>query len=297
MNSSGAYSMQGSAGAALKPEVLRARKRRRETRAYLLRLGIGILFLSPLAIGLLFSFVPNEYLSSLPTFKSVFNNLTLDNYRWVFKNIPVLTYAKNSFIMSVIVIVMQILLASFAAYAFSFFEFKGRDFFFRMVLTAMMIPGTVVVITNFLFIQELGLLNTYLGLTMKYFVGGTAIFMMRQFFKTIPLELKDAAEMDGCGEMRFLFTVAMPLAVPMYAALTLFLFIDMYNAYLWPLLVAQRQEMQTVQIGMAMIVDAEFMHYGYILAGAIVSIIVPLVVFLIGQDYLVRGMMAGAVKG
>ena len=270
---------------------------RKETMAYVLRLAIGLLFISPLVIALLFSFVPNEHLNSLPTWESVFHHLTLDNYRWVFNTIPMVNYAKNSLISSFIVIVMQILLASFAAYAFAFFQFPGREFLFRVVLTAMMIPSTVVIITNFLFVQELGLLNTYLGLTIKSFVGGTAIFMMRQFFKTIPKQLKDAAEMDGCGEMRFLFTMAMPLAAPIYAALALILFIEVYNMYLWPLLVAQKQEMHTIEIGMAMIVDAEAMHYGYILAGAIVCLIIPLIVFLIGQKFLVKGLMSGAIKG
>lgn len=273
------------------------RGRKREYFNFIIRLLIGICFISPLIIGCLFSFVPNEYLDGLPSFNNILNNLTFENYQWIFRNIPVLRYISNSLVMCAIIITAQIVFSSLAAYAFALLKFPGKDFFFNLVLIAMMIPGQVTTIANFLNIQNMGMVNTYAGLCLPYLIGGTAIFMMRQYYLTIPRELKEASLIDGCSDMRFLIQIAVPLSTPTIAALAIYLFIDVYNMYFWPMLVAQKQHMQTVQIGMAMLVDADATQYGRILAGAMVSIFIPLIAFLIGQDYLIKGMTAGSVKG
>ena len=278
-------------------ERSRRRKTARDIFDYVLRVLMGICFISPLAIGILFSFVPNEYLNSLPSFDTILQHFTLENYQHLFSTIPVLRYVSNSLTLCLIIISMQIIVSCLAAYAFSTFKFPGKDFFFNLVLVAMMIPGQVTTITNYLTVSSMGLVNTYLGLCIPYFVGGTAIFMMRQFFLTLPKELKEASLLDGCGDMRFLFKIAIPLAVPTIASLAIYIFIDIYNLYFWPMLVAQDQDMFTVQIGMAMLVSSGSVEYGRVLAGAVISIIIPLVAFVIGESYLIKGMTAGAVKG
>ena len=224
---------------------------------FLLRIVLGVCFVFPLLIGLAFSFLPNEILDGIPTASDFLNYFTLENYQWVFKNIPVLRYVTNSLVMCVVIIVAQVIISSLAAYAFSFFKFKGKDFLFQLILIAMMIPGQVVTIANFITIQGADLLNSYIGLCLPYMIGGTAIFMMRQYY----------------------------------------LFIDVYNMYLWPLLVGQNQNMFTVQIGMSMLVNADATQYGRILAGAMISIAIPVITFFIGQDYLIKGMTSGSVKG
>ncbi|HRS08955.1 MAG TPA: carbohydrate ABC transporter permease [Bacteroidia bacterium] len=269
----------------------------RQRRAFIIRLIIGILFISPLVLGFIFSFVSNRQLNMLPTFEKVINNLTFDNYRWVFKTIPILTYIKNSLIMCAISISVQLILSSFSAYAFAFFDFPFKNLVFNMIVAAMMIPGAVTTVANYLLVQEIGLMNTYLGMSVLFFVSGTSIFMMRQYYLTIPKELKESSVIDGCSDMLFLLKIVMPMSVPVYAALAIRQFISVYNAFIWPLLVATNQKMHTVQIGMAMIVDSEQMNFGYILAGAISSIVVPLFAFLFGQKYLISGIAKGAIKG
>lgn len=264
---------------------------------FVLRLALGLCFVTPLLIGFAFSFLPNEILDGIPTANDFLEYFTVENYKWVFKNIPVLRYVTNSLVMCVVIIVAQVIISSLAAYAFSFFKFKGKDFLFQLILIAMMIPGQVVTIANFITIQGADLLNSYVGLCLPYMIGGTAIFMMRQYYLTIPKELKEASMLDGCSDMRFLFQIAVPLSVPTIAALGIYLFIDVYNMYLWPLLVGQNQNMFTVQIGMSMLVNSDATQYGRILAGAMISIAIPVITFFIGQDYLIKGMTSGSVKG
>ncbi|MBQ7248073.1 MAG: carbohydrate ABC transporter permease [Lachnospiraceae bacterium] len=274
-----------------------AAKQRRKALSYAIRVVIGICFISPLLMGVLFSFVPSDYLNDLPSMATIMQNFTLENYQKLFASIPVLRYVSNSLVLCLVIISIQIIVSCLAAYAFSMFRFPGKDLLFTLILIAMMIPGQVTTITNYLTINNAGLTNTYIGLCLPYFVGGTAIFMFRQFFLQLPRELKEASVIDGCSDMKFLFKVGLPMAVPTIASLAIYIFIDIYNMYFWPMLVATDQKMYTVQIGMSMLVSSNATEYGKVLAGAVISIIIPLVAFVIGQSYLIKGMTAGAVKG
>ena len=148
----------------------------RSRAGFSLRLFLGVFFVSPLVIALLFSFVPNELLDQTPNLKLYLQNLTFENYDWVFKNVPILRFIFNSLVICVIVITVQVMVSSLSAYAFSFFNFPGKAFFFNLILVAMMIPGQVVTIANFLLIQDMGLLNTYLGLVLPYLIWFTNVF-------------------------------------------------------------------------------------------------------------------------
>lgn len=264
---------------------------------FIVKLILGLLFISPLLIGFVFSFVPSRLLNNLPDLETVLGNLTLENYQWIMGYIPIFRFLGNSFVVCAVIIVVQVLLSSFAAYAFSFFRFRGSKILFQIILVAMMIPAEVTVIANYLTIQSMNLVNTYAGLCAISLLSGTSIFMMRQSYMQIPRELKEASLVDGCSDMRFLFRIAMPLTVPAIASLAIFLFISAYNMYFWPMLVAQNTDKQTIQIGMAMLVGTENVEYGHVLAGAMLSIVIPVAAFIIGQDYLIKGMTSGAVKG
>lgn len=258
---------------------------------------LGLIFLLPLFIGLLYSFVPNELLLTVPSFEDVFSNLTVQNYIWVMTELPMPRYFLNTIYVSFVVIIGSTILCSMAAYAFSFFRFPGREFFFNLILVSMMIPGDVVIIANYLQIQEWGLLNTYTALFITSLVGGTDIFLIRQYFKQMPREISEAAVMDGCGKWRFMYKIAMPMAKAPIVSLAITGFIGAYNMYFWPLLVTNKTEMRTVQVGMAMLRSQENLFYGRVLAGAMICAVVPMVLFLFAQDHIIKGMSAGAVKG
>jgi sn-glycerol 3-phosphate transport system permease protein len=273
-------------------------KKTKERMILSLKVLLGLLFISPLFIGFVFSFVPDEELYALPTWNIIIDNLTIGNYLNVFKSLPIFDYIKTSLIMCAMVIVAQVAISSLAAYAFAFFNFKGKDMLFTLVLIAMMIPGQVVTITNFLTIRSMGLINTYLGLSLISFAGGRSLFMFRQAYMSLPKEMKEAAIVDGCGEMRYLWRFAIPLTLPSIASVSIMLFIGEFNAYMWPLLISRNPEKYTIQIGMAqMIGSGAVPNYGSMLAVAMLSLVIPIVIFLIGQDYLIQGMTKGAIKG
>ena len=263
-----------------------------------IKIIIGLMFISPIFIGLIFSFVPDEELYALPTVRTVIDNLTIKNYIKVFNTLPIFSYIKTSLVMCFMVIVVQIAVSSLSAYAFAFFKFRGRNLLFTLVLIAMMVPGQVVTITNFLTIRRLGLLNTYLGLTIISFAGGRSLFMFRQSYMSLPREMKEAATVDGCSDLRYLWQFAIPLSLPSIASISIMLFIGEFNAYLWPLLVSRKPQMYTIQIGMAQMIGSDAIPtYGRMMAVAMLSLVIPIIVFLIGEDYLIAGMTRGAIKG
>jgi len=272
--------------------------RKKKTLIELVKVLIGLLFISPLFIAVIFSFMPDDKLYAVPTLSTIVNNLTFQSYMKVLSEMPVFSYVKTSLIMSMMVIVVQLTVSSMAAYAFAFLKFRLKNFWFTLILIAMMIPGQVVTITNYLSVQHLGLINTYLGLTIISFAGGRSLFMMRQSFLSLPKEMKEAAKMDGCGELRYMLSFAIPLSLPSIASVSILLFIGEFNAYLWPILVSRSPRMYTIQIGMAkMIDDTGIPTYGKMMSVAVLSLIVPIVAFLIGEDYLISGMTKGAIKG
>ena len=272
------------------------RKAKRLT-SYLLKVLLGLAIISPVLICLSFAFKPATELMGAGYAKFFPDNPTFENFKWVISEVPVLTYLKNTLIQCAIVICAQLVLCSAAAYALTFFDFKGKDLLFTIILSSMMIPGDVVVITNYIQIQHWQLTDTHFGMAVPYLVGGMGIFLMRQFYLTLPRDLKDAADIDGCGDMGFFVRIAVPLSVPSLASLAIYEFIAIYNRYFWPLLVTSSDSMRTVQIGMAMLNSGESGKPSYVLAGAAMCIIPAVIVFIIGQKYLIKGMTAGAVKG
>ena len=274
----------------------RLKRRAGTVSTWIVKALIGIAFISPLIIGVLFSLQSDKELGMYPL-TLITQNPTLENYIAVFQKVPLLTYLKNSFIMCSICILAQVVISTLAAYGFVFFKFPGKNFLFTLILSSMMIPGEVVVITNFITIQKLGLTNSYIGLVLPSLISGTAIFLMRQYFLTLPKDFKEAATIDGCGDMRFLFQVAVPLSIPTISSLAVYLFVQIYNQFFWPLLVTDTNEWRTVQIGISFLVTGDIVSYGRILAGATVAILPSVLVYIFGQDYIIKGMTAGGVKG
>jgi len=257
---------------------------------------IGLLIISPLLMGLSLSFMNASEMASIPP-HFVPHDPVIRTYQHALRTAPLFHFMWNSVIVCTIVIIGQFITCSFAAYAFSFYKFKGQRLLFLLILTTMMIPGDAIIIANYLTISQLRLSDTYIALTAPYITGAMGIFLLRQFFLTIPKELREAALLDGCKDMRFLFQVVMPISKPAIASLGIYVFIQVYNQFLWPLLVTNANSMKTVQVGMSILQMGEAVDYGAVLAGAVLILIPAILVFLFGQKYLIKGMTAGAVKG
>ncbi len=264
--------------------------------SFLFKLFIGLVIISPILLGVAMSFMsPSEMASVPPHFYP--HEPIFTNYQKALGTVPLFSFMANSFIVCAIIIVAQMLTCSFAAYAFSFFKFKASKIIFMIILSTMMIPVDAIIIANYLTIFQLQMQNTYMGLVAPYLASAMGIFLMRQFFMTIPKELHEAAIIDGCKNLRFLFSIVMPISKSALASLGIYIFIQVYNQFLWPLLVTNTNEMRTVQVGMSILREAEAVDYGVVLAGAALILIPAVFVFIIGQKYLVKGMTAGAVKG
>ncbi len=240
---------------------------------------------------------------SMMSMKEVFSGgfwpkqFTLENYKKALELAPFFTFIKNSLIVSGIVTAGQIITGALAAYAFSMMKFRGRNVLFLIMLATMMIPSQAIIIANYLTICDLGLKNTYMALVLPNVASAFAVFNMRQAFLQLPTEIKEAADIDGCGSFRFFYSIALPLAKPSMGALGIYTFLQSWNHYLWPLLITDTVDMRTVQIGLGMLQGAESTDFRPVMAGSMIILIPSILVFVLGQKQLIQGLTSGSVKG
>jgi sn-glycerol 3-phosphate transport system permease protein len=206
-------------------------------------------------------------------------------------------YLLNSFIVTTIIVVGQLLTATLAAYAFAFLEFPFKRTLFVVFLATLMIPFEVTVITNLDTVVSWGLYNSYAGLAIPFLATGFGAFLLRQSFLQLPRDLKDAAALDGYGHLRFLTRVVVPLSRPALAALGVFAFLTAWNQYLWPFLVTKDDEFRTVQIGLKQLRNTNLDQVNVTFAGVVIAVVPLAILLLLFQKQLVRGLTAGAVKG
>ncbi len=263
---------------------------------YLLLCVAALIVAFPLLMMISASFMTAGELASSPP-HLLPGALRWTNYEQVIATIPVVLFLINSTIQSGLVTVGQLITSSLAAFAFAFIAFRGRNFFFFLFLATLTIPAEAIIIPNFLTIRAWGWLNTYQGLAVPFLATAFGTFLLRQAFLQLPRELFDAAMIDGCGRFRFLWQVAVPLSRPALGTLAIYTFLSTWNQFFWPLLVVNSERMQTVQIGMARLWDAEVSNYNLIMAGLTVVLVPTIAVVVLGQRQLIRGLTAGALKG
>ena len=200
----------------------------------------------------------------------------------------------NSAIMAVVIAVGKIFISMLSAFAIVYFSFRGRQLCFWMIFLTLMLPIPVRILPTYEVVGQLGWLNTYAGLTIPLMASATATFLFRQFYMTIPNELAEAAQLDGCGPLRFLWSFLLPLSWANIAALFVVLFIYGWNEYLWPLLITDTQEMRTVVIGLESLIPrsgTELPTWNLIMAGAMMALLPPVAVILVMQRWFVKGLI------
>jgi sn-glycerol 3-phosphate transport system permease protein len=206
---------------------------------------------------------------------------------------PVARMMLNSLVMAVVIALGKIAISLIASFAIVYFRFPLRNFFFWMIFVTLMLPVEVRIIPTYKVVSDLGMLNSYAGLTLPLIASATATFLFRQFFLTIPEELTEASRMDGAGPMRFFFDVVLPLSKTSMAALFVIQFIYGWNQYLWPLLVTTDESMYTAVIGIKrMIIGGDALtEWNVVMATAVLALLPPALVVVLMQKWFVRGLV------
>lgn len=257
---------------------------------------VGIVIISPIIYAFFISIMPSNQILSNPP-KLIPRSVTLDHYKSAISATTLGRYMLNSLVLAGVSSIVRIITASMAAYAFAFYEFKGKNFIFAIVMGTVMIPGDVVLVTNYQTVSRLGLVNTYLGMMVVFLVSAMNIFIMRQNFLTFSKEIKEASEVDGCGNFRFFATILLPLNKPVITTVFISAFMGTWNTYLWPMMVTNQNKLRTIQVGVTMLNFPEGTVYGPIMAASILALLPIAVIFVIFRRQIVGGLMGGAVKG
>ena len=273
-----------------------AKRRTRTALRVTANVVFAVLILLPLLYAISIALMPSSELFT--TELNLFpKNPTFSNFINAFRTVPLLRFILNSFIMAGCITIGQIITCSLAAFAFSFLEFKGKGILFMVVMATMMVPGEATIISNYLTVSSWGMLDTYQVLIVPYLTSAMGIFLFRQFYMTFPISLYESAKLDGCGNLRFIVKILMPLTKSAMGAMAVYTFINAWNMYMWPLLVTGSDSKRTVQIGISMLNSVDAQSITLMLAGVVMIIIPSISIFIVGQKALIKGMFSGAVKG
>jgi multiple sugar transport system permease protein len=219
------------------------------------------------------------------------------NYRDVFAQVPFASYYLNSILVAGWVTLFQCLTSAMAAFAFARLKWPGRDIVFKAYLATMMIPGVVTMIPDYAIMVHLKLLDSYTGLIVPAAFGAFGTFLMRQFMLGIPSALDEAARIDGASSAAIFWEVILPLARPGLIALAILTFLGNYGSFYWPLVMVKSESLRTLPIGLMYFDGAYSRQTNLMMAASVMSLFPPMLIFVIGQKHLVKGIQLGAVKG
>jgi len=219
------------------------------------------------------------------------------NYKNIWTKIPLLTFVKNTGILTIVITFLQLLTSSFAAYAFAKLHFKLRNALFLAYIATIAMPWQVYMVPQFIMMRKMGLNDKLLAMICLQAFTAFGVFMMKQFYEGIPDELCEAARIDGMNEYQIYMTIMVPLSKPALATLTIFTFVNTWNDYLGPLIYLKSESKKTIQLGLKMFISQYSSDYGLIMAGSVVSLVPIIIVFLIFQKYFVEGVASTGIKG
>ncbi len=259
---------------------------------------LGAIFIMPFLWIVSTSFKADEAIFAIPP-QWIPETLHWQNYSGVFERMPFLTYVKNSVFITVLTIVGVILSSSVVAYSFGCLKWPGRDALFVFVLATMMLPMQVTMIPVFVLFKEFGWLNSFKPLIVPAFFGGGAfnIFLLRQFFRTIPKDLLDAARIDGCSELRIYWSIVLPLAKPALATVAILTFMFTWNDFLGPLIYLSDQMMGTIALGLAIFVGQHENEWGMLMAASVLMMLPMIFIFFFFQRHFIQGFTMSGIKG
>ncbi len=260
--------------------------------------AIGVTMLLPLAWMVSTSFKYEADVFTFPIEWIPKRTVGFDNYKEVWgKTYQFGRYYWNSIKITVISTALQLLVSAMGAYGFTKINFKGRDKLFLLYLATMMIPHQVTIVPQFLILRELGLYNSHLGIILMLTFSVYGVFLLRQNIMTLPDSLCESAKIDGAHHFQIFVYIVLPLIKPAIATLTILKFVWTWNDYQTPLILLSKRSLYTIQLGMKMFATESGSYYALIMAAAVSATLPLIILFLIGQRYVIDGIAAGAVKG
>ena len=260
----------------------------------LLLLAGSTLVLLPFLIMLFVSFMPKEVILSRAFSWQL---ASLNNYFALFEAVPFGRFYINSLFVAMATTLIQIVTASLAAFAFARLRFRGRDALFLVYLATLMIPFQVTMIPNFILIRYLRWYDTYQALILPSAFSVFSTFLMRQYFMGVPLDLDEAARMDGAGSWRIWAQIIMPLSGPVLATLAIFNFQASWNDFLWPLVITNSLAMRTIPVGLSSFQGEFNTEWNLLMAGSVIALLPILIIYIIGQNWFVRGIAFSGIGG
>jgi len=261
-----------------------------------------------LILGAVSMILPFIYMFSLSfmTDKQIFSGtvsllpspFTVNNYEYVVKNSDIFHYFFNSMFVAIATTIGQVIISAMAGYAFARFEFKNKEILFFLILVSMMIPPQVNIVPLFFLMKQFHWIDTYQALIVPGIFGGFGVFMMRQWFKSLPSDMEASAKIDGCNTFEVFYKIALPLAVPAIATLAIFTFITTWNSFMWPLIVTNSDAMRTLPLGLANFKGSfrEITDWGALTAYSVICCIPVIAVFLLGRKYFINDILSGGIK-
>ena len=222
---------------------------------------------------------------------------TFENYRELFLQAGMWRWLLNSLLLAAAITLLSLTFNTMAGYAFAKLKFAGRERLFSVLIGALIIPGQVAMMPLFLMLKEMGLVNNYGGVIVPAMASVFGVFLVRQYARTIPDELIEAARVDGAGELRIFLTVVLPLLKPVLASLAVFTFLASWNDFMWPLIVLTDDGLQTLPVALAALSREHVQDNELMMAGSVITVLPVLLLFLALQRYYMHGLLLGSVKG
>jgi multiple sugar transport system permease protein len=254
----------------------------------------GLMVLTPFIVMLLVSLSPKEAFLQR---SFSWDQISLHNYVETFTVVPFGRFYLNSIIVAACTTFLQILTASLAAFAFARLRFWGRDIIFMLYLAALMIPFQVTMIPNFILIRQLRWYNSYQALILPAAFSAFSTFLLRQYYRGIPMDLDEAARMDGASSWRIWWQVIVPLSGPVLATLAIFNFQLTWNDFLWPLVITNTDSMRTIPVGLSSFQGQYSTEWHLLMAGSVIALLPVLLIYILAQKWFVRGITLSGIGG
>lgn len=263
---------------------------------YIVLIGLSVTMMVPFYWMVISSLKLNKDVFSIPM-RWWPETVHPENYKVIWEKLPLIIFFKNTAKLTLITTVIQLLTSCFAAYGFTKCKFVGRDTIFLMYVTTIAVPWQVYMVPQFILVSKMGLNDTHVGLVLMQAFSAFGVFLIRQFYISIPNELCEAARIDGLNELGIFRKIVFPLGKPAMATLTIFTFTNVWNDFMGPLIYLKTRELKTVQLGIRMFISQYGADYAWIMAASVCSLIPIVIVFLSCQRFFVEGVAASGIKG